>query len=223
MILRNRKYQRREPTKDATLIIIYCEGKKREPHYFKYFHELSSQIRLEIVEAKDKGNNSPSGLFEQALKDIVKSEDNINVKYIINETDYVWFVIDTDEWGDKINELKLNCDKYPNWKVAQSNPCFEVWLYYHKEKEKADFEGMDVSKNWKSFLNDTVFKEAGGFNSLRHPIFIKNAIEHSLKNLSHKNGDIGFCETEVGLLAQLFYPFVKEILEEELDSSKDNE
>jgi len=145
---------------------------------------------------------------------------NPDVKYEINQKDYIWFVIDTDEWGDKIDEIKSKCEKFNNWKVAQSNPCFEVWLYYHKEKDKPNFEGMNISKNWKSFLNDVIFKEDGGFNSLRHPIFIKDAIENASNNLEYTDGKVGLCETEVCLLAQLFYPFVKEILEEELDALK---
>lgn len=59
----------------------------------------------------------------------------------------VWFVIDTDTWEreGKIALLrdfcKSNNDHFPKeydevkpyqaWNVAQSNPCFEIWLYYH--------------------------------------------------------------------------------------------
>ena len=59
MILRNRLYERKEPDRDATLCIIYCEGSKREPQYFKYFEGLSSRIILEVVKAESQGDNSP--------------------------------------------------------------------------------------------------------------------------------------------------------------------
>jgi len=35
MILTNRLFERVEPSRDAKLIIIYCEGKVREDNYFK--------------------------------------------------------------------------------------------------------------------------------------------------------------------------------------------
>jgi len=63
MILRNRLYERKEPDRDATLCIIYCEGSKKEPQYFQYFKGLSSRIILEVVEADSQGDNSPSGLY----------------------------------------------------------------------------------------------------------------------------------------------------------------
>ncbi len=173
MILRNKSYERKAPSRDATLIIIYCEGKKREPHYFKYFDEISSHIKFEIIEAGQHSNNSPTGLYDQAEIDIYGCDDISSPKYLIDEKDSVWFVIDTDKWGEKVKELKDKCSTKSNWRVAQSNPCFELWLYYHKMDDIPDFAGMEMSKNWKSFLNDFVFKEDRGFNSRRHPIFVK--------------------------------------------------
>jgi hypothetical protein len=96
MILTNRLYERKEPDRDATLCIIYCEGSKREPQYFKYFEGLSSRIILEVVKAESQGDNSPSGLYEQACSDIEGSGPDSLVKYEVGEGDQVWFVIDTD-------------------------------------------------------------------------------------------------------------------------------
>jgi len=131
MILGNRLYERKEPDRDATLCIIYCEGSKREPQYFQYFEGLSSRIILEVVEADSHGDNSPSGLYQRACSDIEGSSPGSLVKYEVGEGDQVWFVIDTDTWGSHIPNLRLGCAGKTNWHVAQSNPCFEVWLYYH--------------------------------------------------------------------------------------------
>lgn len=54
MILGNRLYVRKDPDRDASLCIIYCEGNKREPQYFKYFDKISSRIILEVVKADRK-------------------------------------------------------------------------------------------------------------------------------------------------------------------------
>ena len=111
MILRNRLFERKEPSRDARLFIIYCEGKRREPEYFKYFNEISSRIKLEIIPAEHTGNNSPTGLFRQACSDIIESENTPVKKYDLNTEDQVWFVIDTDQWGQKIKAIKENCVK----------------------------------------------------------------------------------------------------------------
>jgi hypothetical protein len=56
--------------------------------------------------------------------------------------DEIWYVIDTDRWneGDKINALKTYVEErnkeYKGRFVVQSNPSFELWLYYHFNSEK---------------------------------------------------------------------------------------
>jgi len=48
------------------------------------------------VKAESQGDNSPSGLYEQACSDIEGSGPDSLVKYEVGEGDQVWFVIDTD-------------------------------------------------------------------------------------------------------------------------------
>lgn len=214
MISKNRLYTRREPSRDAKLFIIYCEGKKREPQYFKYFKEISSRINFEIIEATQTGNNSPTGLYKQARNDLIPN-DSQNLKYEIIDDDEIWFVIDTDTWGSKISELKDSCIKHNNWFVAQSNPCFEVWLYYHKKNNKPNNFELLTSKDWKKVV-DEIFP--GGFDSRKHPIFIKNAITNSKNNFNNEEDELSKASTEVFKLAERFFPFVKNIIFENLDN-----
>lgn len=218
MILKNRLFERKAPDRSAKIFLIFCEGNKREPQYFKYFNEISSQIRLEIVHAEPHDNNSPTGLFNKASGYIVKTTENPNPKYDLNENDDVWFVIDTDEWGTKIDELRELCLNYSNWSIAQSNPCFEVWLYYHFFDKLPDFENMDISENWKFKLDQTV---KGGFDSRKHPIFVKNAIENSRIIFEKKNGVVEVGCTEVFKLAEKFYPLVSDEIETGLKKIKE--
>ena len=203
MMLRTRKllYSREEPTKDAKLIIIYCEGKKREKQYFNYFSEISSKIRLEVEAPTQHDNTSPHGLYQKAMEQII---DTPNPKY--EKDDEVWFVIDTDDWGRQIEVLRESCFKQVDWNVAQSNPCFEVWLFYHLFPFEF-FEGAESAKGWKQYLNS---KLSGGFDSKKHSILIKTAIENA-KSKFDENMDIG--STEVFKLAESFYPFVEDKIE----------
>jgi hypothetical protein len=214
MILKNRLYKKQEPSKDAKVFIILCEGKKRVPDYFKYFQAISSKIKLEIIPAKHDGDNSPVGLYNEACSCIIATDDNPTPKYdYVTDEDEIWFVIDTDKWGKKISELRNKCKNHNNWFVAQSNPCFEVWLYYHFYRNIATFDGIEVSKNWKSFLNKNI---KGGFNSKKHPVLIKYANYNSKKNYTETDGELNIACTELFKLTESFYPLVEKTVEEAL-------
>lgn len=208
---RGRLYTREEPSKDAKLFIIYCEGKKRETQYFNYFLELSSKMRLEIQSPSQHDDNSPHGLYKKAVSQIIKSKENINPLY--EEDDEVWFVIDTDDWGAQIDTLRSNCIPKINWYVAQSNPCFEVWLFYHKFNEFEIFENIETATGWKQYLNKKV---AGGFDSKKHAILIQTAIENAKSKFEE---EIHIGSTEVFKLAESFYPLVKDKIDEALQKT----
>ena len=177
MILTNRLFTRRAATREAKSIYIFCEGVKREFQYFQYFKEIDSRINVEIYPLRDHEDNSPVGLYNIACTCLIKTEENPNPKYeFIQDSDEVWFVIDTDKWMGKIKEL-LECSKrYKNWFVAQSNPCFEVWLYNHFDASPSGYS--EKCKDWKALLHE---KTNSGFDSKRHPIYIKTAIDNSEK------------------------------------------
>jgi hypothetical protein len=204
MLITNRLFTKQEPTKDAKLYIIYCEGKKREDHYFNYFSEISSKIRFEIVPPDHHGNNSPLGLYETANIDL----NSENPKYELLENDEVWFVIDTDAWEETITQLREKCVEM-NWFVVQSNPCFEVWLYYHCHDKCPDVPM--TSKEWKNFVNENI---RGGFNSKKHPIKIQDAILNSEKNHTENDGEPIHGCTQVFRLAKSFYPLISTHIDE---------
>ena len=150
------------------------------------------------------------GVLNKANAQLIKTDTNQNPKYNIESVDQIWFVIDTDDWGEKITTLKANCQAQTNWFVVQSNPCFEVWLFYHFYPFAA-FDDMAISQQWKTHLNSKI---PGGFDSRKHPIYIKTAIanaEHKFKCESGNINAIG-C-TEVFKLAEIIYPLVCDKLE----------
>jgi hypothetical protein len=197
----NRVYTRRAPDKEGKLYFIFCEGEKRETTYFYFFNRLASQIIIQIVPIED-GKNSPMGLYNNACQNLLKSDENPNPSYSLNEEDEVWFIIDTDKWGKEVDELRENAAKQNNWFVGQSNASFEVWLYYHfkKEKPKAAVE------NWKAFLNGLV---QGGFDNRKHPVHIQAAITNAENNFSTTNNLPDPSTTELFILAKKILPLVK--------------
>ena len=213
MLIRRNLYERREPVKDATLFLIFCEGSHTEPKYFGYFNEINSQVRIIPVPADSQGNNSPIGLYESAVKTVLPSEENPHPKFQLIETDQLWFVVDTDQWGQKLVELREKCNKHSNWNVAQSNPCFEVWLYFHTKNDVPNFNGVNESVNWKKNLNEII---TGGFDFRKHPIFIKQAINNSKANFIVDGGEMVVPYTEVFKLAEGFYPIISSDIEKAL-------
>lgn len=209
---RNRTFRREEPDVTSKLFIVICEGKRREGDYFNYFSELDSRVAVEVVRPGNGDDNSPTGLFHKAIL-LLEGNEEIESKYDIKEEDEVWFIIDTDQWGVKIDELRGMAEDRLQMYVAQSNPCFEVWLYYHFSATKPEFKDKHVPASWKRYLNEII---PGGFDSTKHPILISDAISNAELNFSVFDENIEPCTTEVYLLAKKIY----EIIEAKIDSAR---
>ena len=210
MILTNRLFERVAPSREAKSIYIFCEGKEREFDYFKYFREKDSRINIEIYKLHPHEDNSPTGLLTIAEKCIIKTEDNPNPKYNFIDGDEVWIVLDVDKDKDhsrapKIETVKEKCDNTQNWHLVQSNPCFEVWLYYHCDSTKPIFENSDKCPHWKRLVNKSI---SGGFDSRKHPIYIETASQNAESNFktAQNKPDIG--STNVYELANAIIPLV---------------
>jgi len=109
--------------------------------------------------------------------------------------DTVWFVIDTDSWEKegKITPLRVFCSQqneaipqildevksYSAWNVAQSNPCFEIWLYYHFYNTKPQEEDVSKYASFKEYVNSVI---SGGFNFEKDPARLEDAIANTNKN-----------------------------------------
>lgn len=218
MLLKNRIFERREPSRNAKSFYFFCEGVRREYKYFMYFKEIDSRINVEIYPLNPNENNSPTGLFEIAKNCLLTTNENAKPKYdFINKLDEVWFVIDTDEWGEKVDELRKLCKEHENWKVAQSNPSFEVWLYYHFFDNKPEFDEIHSAQGWKNFVNEKI---NGGFDSRRHPILLEEAINNSKKNYLEENGNPNLASTQVYLPAESMFPLLQEKINDGLKSNK---
>ncbi|MBK5247250.1 MAG: RloB domain-containing protein [Peptostreptococcaceae bacterium] len=218
MILTNRLFVRVAPSREAKSIYIFCEGLKREFDYFKYFKELDSRINIEIYKLHPHEDNSPTGLLAIAENCIIKSEKNPNPKYNFIEGDEVWIVLDVDKDKNesrvpKIKIVKERCENTANWHLAQSNPCFEVWLYYHFHSTQPIFDDSDKCLHWKRLVNNSI---VGGFHSSRHPIFIESASENAESNFKTVEGKPDIGSTNVYELANIIIPLVSSKLEKVL-------
>lgn len=213
MILKNRSFERTLPSREAKKIYIFCEGIKREFDYFTYFQEIDSRINLIIYKLEADEDNSPAGLYKIACDSFIETEENLSPKYQLEDIDEVWIVFDTDvdrdnSRHDQIIEVRERCQEKDNWYTAQSNPCFEVWLYFHTTDTKPNLMGdINACRNWKGLVNDLI---SGGFNSRKHPINIESAISNSEKNFSHTNSLPHVGCTEMHILGKSIFNTLKD-------------
>lgn len=100
------------------------------------------------------------------------------------------------------NEVKA----YDAWRVAQSNPCFEIWLYYHFFDDTPNIEESSQHPSFKAFVHSCL---PGGFDYQRDPAWLKSAIGNSLKNFRiQPNGNPQIFSTEQHHIGNDIYEFV---------------
>jgi len=223
MIRRVKDYGKHEPTKDSHKIYVICEGKGTEPDYFAFFEGLSSN--LQVITIPPSNGTDPLKLMESSKAILTGENRQYTVNYQYGDT--VWFVIDTDTWEKerKIAPLRKYCTEqnqhineeldevkpYHAWNVAQSNPSFEIWLFYHIYDTKPSDEELEKAQSFKEYVNSKI---AGGFNFQTHPVFLEDAINHSEKQFSKDEaGLLAKYATEMYLLGYEILGFTKQELD----------
>ena len=209
---KKRGYDREVPAelvRDYKLFAIACEGGKREPQYFGIFRYLSPRLAIDVIEdvVTDEEmaiihthKSAPRWVLDRAMRYIEKEG--------LASEDELWFVLDKDRWSDRqLREIQEYCAQQANWHVAISNPCFEVWLYFHF---KAD---IDISKSvsCNDFKHEISTFDSAGY----HPLKYIPRIQEATLNAENADSHIGyfmpgFKETKMYELAKRVMAFVGE-------------
>ncbi|MCQ2074604.1 MAG: RloB family protein [Bacteroidaceae bacterium] len=202
MIQRKRVFEKAEPTKDAQKIYVFCEGDTREKDYFDFFEGMSSNLEIIPIAPYDH-KSSPNNLINYA--EVLFHGETPTYELDYKQNDKVWFVVDTDQWEEDglIDLLRNYCIKKNTenlcqaWYVAQSNPSFEIWLYYHIYSTKPLEKEVARYSSFKDFVNSKI---AGGFDSRTMPIYIEDAIRNSEVNYDEDENGPSLYSTEVHIL-----------------------
>lgn len=218
MILsRNRAFKKEPPSRDARLFIFVCEGEKREVQYFNYFADLDARFAVVTLPPEAGKDHSPSGLVDRVDAYLSGSDAQLIEPITIAESDQIWYIIDTDDWGEKIEELATKIKQHKlvsQMAVAQSNPCFEVWLCYHFLPEPQYFANFETATAWKQHL---IKIQPGNFSALKHPILIRDAIDAASTHYEQRDdGQPAVGSTQVFRPATTIY----EALAHKLDSTR---
>lgn len=123
--LEKRIYGRKSAFRQADItFILFCEGTKTEPNYFKKFPVLSASVQT-VGTA-----HSTMSLIEYGEEYLKDHKD---------EFDEIWFVFDKDSFSDRnFNEAIRYCEKrkHQGYHAAYSNEAFELWYLLHFERVK---------------------------------------------------------------------------------------
>ena len=220
MIQRRREYGKKDPSRDAHKVYVVCEGVGSEPEYFGFFEGLSSNLQVVTIPPIE-GKTDPLKLMEHAKQTLIGEEREYTVEYEHGDT--VWFVIDTDEWEKqgKIVPLREFCAQqnasipmvldevkaYKAWNVAQSKPCFEIWLYYHLYENEPLTDEVEQYATFKEFVDGKI---SGGFDFEKDPVRLEDAIINAQNNFSlDERGLIKTYSSELYILGKEIDGFVK--------------
>lgn len=180
MSRKKRGYKRDTPVelqRDYKLFVIACEGSKREPAYFNLFNNISERfivdVIAEIISDDEMAINHP---LKSAPKWVLDRAMMYIEKEGLSDEDDLWFVMDTDDWQvEQLIEIVAYCNDNPNWHIVLSNPCFEVWLYFHKKKDIS----ISTSNSAHDFKYEISTFEKGGYHPLKFISNFENAIENA--------------------------------------------
>jgi hypothetical protein len=125
--------------------------------------------------------------------------------------------------GDKINALKKFIEEknkdYKVWFVVQSNPSFELWLYYHFYSEKPQLTETSKFASFKEYVDSKI---KGGFDNRGMPLEVQKATFIAEQNFEILNGQPELYSTEVFNLAKQIIRFTKPQLDQCLEDRKNS-
>lgn len=200
-LLNKLTYHKVPPWRDAQLFLVICEGERREFQYFNYFDGVSRRLKI-IAIPNDSGQSAPKHLQMNAEETVQKYDDGGIYE--------LWVVMDVDNWKQKdLHDMQSFCKAKNNWSIAISNPCFEVWLYFHFEKTLPIIERLNQCKTWKKVVDKL---GNSGFDSVYHPTLLATAIQNAKSNYEGEGYFPKVGSTQVFRLGEKIYELVKDIL-----------
>ena len=105
--------------------------------------------------------------------------------------------------------MRINCSygSYSAWNVAQRNPCFEIWLYYHFYGNRPIDTEVQKFVSFKEYVSSTI---SGGFDFQRDPVRLADAVSNTRNNFEEDtNGKLTLYSSEVYVLGEEIDKFVK--------------
>ncbi len=142
---------RPEHTRDARLCIVATEGTHTEKQYLEGLFG-SPKLKVQVLGAGSESLSAPEHVLARLSL--------FNDEYDLDNEDERWLMLDVDRWP--VHTLHEVCQEAQQrgFRLAISNPCFELWLWLHL----ADADHADT--NGKQFKNH-LRRALGSYNPSR--------------------------------------------------------
>lgn len=167
--LAKRTYERKSAYRQVErTLILFCEGTKTEPNYFKKFPVLSARVHT-----VGTAHNTMS---------LIEYGENYLAEHK-GEYDEIWFVFDKDSFSDRhFNQAITYCNQREDrgYHTAYSNEAFELWYLLHFEKVKRGVSRFQYSQMLTKRLGRSYKKNSTTmYDDLldRQPVALVNAAE----------------------------------------------
>lgn len=134
---RVKEIERRSSGKRKRKPVVYliCEGSETEIRYFKKFR--SRDCNIDIIPI--------SSQYKSADKLVAKVKSTIgNNLYYPDDGDVVWCVFDRDDNTNVMLTKAKQLASKENYKIAFSNPSFEIWYLFHFTKQTVPIENAEA-------------------------------------------------------------------------------
>lgn len=201
-------YTKGEPLIETSIIFILSGGEEREKNYFKPLKSDNQIHNVKIAFRSQKGQGLKPYELLTIASDFVKNKKFITedgICYNIEEGDIIYLIQDVDEFEAELKKyLKANYDKSKlQWII--SNPCFEIWLFYHYHnepsvlKECSNKSTRDRSNWLKENLNVII---PGGVKTTKAFLSSDVAIINSRTNYSEQDNFPEIFSTQMHIVAE---------------------
>jgi hypothetical protein len=131
-----RKAERRA---ELRTFVLCCEGRLTEPSYFEALRRVVEIRTRSHISIDDRALGSvPLTLVDRALE-IRRENDRSGI-----EVDEYWCVFDVEQPRHHPNlDVAISRARANGIKVAISNPCFELWLILHFQRQSAGLDNRE--------------------------------------------------------------------------------
>lgn len=118
------------------VVYLICEGSETEIRYFKKFR--SRECRIDIVPIPSQ--------YKSADKLVQKARATIGTgPYYPDEGDIIWCVFDRDDNTEQMLTKAKQVAIKEGYKLAFSNPSFEVWFLLHFHNQISPIENCEAA------------------------------------------------------------------------------
>lgn len=120
--------------KRKSVLYLICEGSETEIKYFKKFRRRGCNIDIIPI----------SSQYKAADKLVQKAKSTMGFNpYYPEDGDMIWCVFDRDDNTNQMLNSAKRIAKKEGYKIAFSNPSFEIWFLLHFQNQTTEVKDCD--------------------------------------------------------------------------------